>query len=76
MSSQIIKRGIQTASTKLAGHGTAATAGHASEYCQICDCIIVIFQKIDNKSLEKLQMIVNYAKFNVLIIISSILTSF
>lgn len=45
MSSQIIKRGIQTASTKLAGHGTAATAGHASKYCQICDCIILIFQK-------------------------------
>lgn len=31
MSSQILKRGIVTASAKLAGHGNAATAGHGGE---------------------------------------------
>jgi hypothetical protein len=40
MASQIVKRGIQTASTKLASAGTAATGSHAGNYCLFSDCII------------------------------------
>lgn len=40
MASQIVKRGIQTASASLANHGTAATAGHGGNYESIFDCII------------------------------------
>lgn len=48
MASQILKRGIQTASTTLASQGTAATAGHGGNYCRIYDCIIVM-QSFFNK---------------------------
>lgn len=42
MASQILKRGIQTASTSFASQGTAATAGHGGNYLLIFDCIIII----------------------------------
>lgn len=43
MASQIVKRGIQTASANLSNPGTAATAGHGGKIIQSYDCIIQEF---------------------------------
>lgn len=40
MASQILKRGIQTASANLAGAGGGAAGGHGGKFSFVFDCII------------------------------------